>query len=431
MKKQIFIHVGPPKTGTSAIQEWFNDNNKKLEKWGIFYPTHSQDSNGISSGNLFSLYSRNTFGEYFLDEEKLDLLINDFSLSKSRILFLSSEFFFLRMNELKEKIPSVKFIGYLRNPMEKRESQYNQGVKRHFITEVLANDFGKKGIADIQTFQKYIDINSINDIILRFYGADFFHQKSIISDILNILEVEHSSPAKKINPSYHFEALELKRWLNNFTLGDIKKDIDTALQKYDQGKSNYSLIKPELFKLQASHDYELISVFLKKNKLINDVFLEEILNNQQKIFQPQKLEIEEFKKVSNYLLNDLGKYKSKKLINLIKQKTSHESSEFQKLYLEKFNQRGLRVKKIFKFFRLFNKNSNKPKTDKEIIGLEVLKKNIGSNNKINEADLLRDLALFAEVNDEIEFALVLMLQAQKKRSGPIINKKIRDYRQKI
>ena len=55
MQKTIFIHVGPPKTGTSAIQNWFSKNADMLRTKGLFYPEHALDPNGVSSGNLSSI----------------------------------------------------------------------------------------------------------------------------------------------------------------------------------------------------------------------------------------------------------------------------------------------------------------------------------------------------------------------------------------
>ena len=74
LNKEIYIHVGPPKTGTSAVQKWLSSNQSFLKKQGVFYPSHSVDANGVSSGNVKSVYD--------IDENK-QLCLNKSSLNKS------------------------------------------------------------------------------------------------------------------------------------------------------------------------------------------------------------------------------------------------------------------------------------------------------------------------------------------------------------
>lgn len=54
---QFIFHIGPPKTGTSAIQYWCETHRDELLKHNIYYPAHDVDANGISPGNLQSIYS--------------------------------------------------------------------------------------------------------------------------------------------------------------------------------------------------------------------------------------------------------------------------------------------------------------------------------------------------------------------------------------
>ena len=72
--KNVYIHVGPPKTGTSAVQKWLNSNQRFLKENGIYYPSHNVDSNGVSSGNVRSIYD--------VDESK-QLTLNTDNLSRN------------------------------------------------------------------------------------------------------------------------------------------------------------------------------------------------------------------------------------------------------------------------------------------------------------------------------------------------------------
>ena len=45
----VYIHVGTPKTGTSAIQVFFTKNRKLLKEKGVCYPDLGFDFPGIKS----------------------------------------------------------------------------------------------------------------------------------------------------------------------------------------------------------------------------------------------------------------------------------------------------------------------------------------------------------------------------------------------
>lgn len=52
-KPTLFLHVGPGKTGTSAIQKWLRDHRAQLREDGYFYPLPEQM--GLFEGNASSL----------------------------------------------------------------------------------------------------------------------------------------------------------------------------------------------------------------------------------------------------------------------------------------------------------------------------------------------------------------------------------------
>lgn len=263
MIKEVYIHVGPPKTGTSAVQKWLSSNCHVLKNNSIYYPAHSVDSNGVSSGNVRAIYDVNSNKQLSLNLDRLAALMENFKQSDYSILLLSSEFFFKKMSELKVYIPEAKFIAYVRNPMEIKESSYNQSVKRHFQIEKI-NAGRSKRLPYMDRFVDFIDQFSESDLFLRAYGNKYFVNGNIVSDLLSVLCVNVNITLPKVNSSYQFEALEFKRWFNQFELHDFQVIVDRALQGYQDGTSDYSLIPSQQFIDDSIYYSSIIESYAQK-----------------------------------------------------------------------------------------------------------------------------------------------------------------------
>lgn len=130
MRKSVILHIGLPKTGTSAIQAFLASNVDKLKRDGVLYPSHSSfdkaQRGGITSGNC-SNKAEETFKQIFEDARRCP--------DGNRLLF-SNELMFLQREYICNKISGMKsnfdfeVIFFVRNPMETAYSTYQQSVKR-------------------------------------------------------------------------------------------------------------------------------------------------------------------------------------------------------------------------------------------------------------------------------------------------------------
>tara|TARA_B100000929_G_C15508081_1_gene419416 strand:- start:1017 stop:2135 length:1119 start_codon:yes stop_codon:yes gene_type:complete len=258
INKRVVVHVGPPKTGTSAIQNWCVKNTEILNNHGIYYPPHEMDNNGISSGHL-----RNTcdireptkLGErakISFSEEKFLQLMNDFEASDHQTLLLSSEFFIQYMSAIRKLSKNVTFVAYLRNPIEIVESNYNQGVKRSGFTHTI-------GMSNFNTFphfsllKDYLKTHDDMSLSIRLYKFGQDPTFNLIQNFLAFLGIEYSVTQSTVNNSYSFEALEFKRWINSLSLSTSHLNkLDSVLQRYDKGVDSFSLIPPDKLPLIKS-----------------------------------------------------------------------------------------------------------------------------------------------------------------------------------
>lgn len=253
---EVIIHFGPPKTGTSAIQNWLLEHRELLIKYGIYYPKHTLDINGVSSGNASRLFS--TPKSKIKDARaKKPELVEEARKYKCRTLLLSSESFMRRLPILARVFPNARFIGYVRPPFELLESGYNQRVKRG-------------GELDKFNLEKAIEINHLKKIgpmiseigaerfTLRPYDKNVFYKNDIISDFLETLIPKFNNeqdlkPSKRVNLSYTLEALELKRWINNLDLErKLVREVDLVLQSIKEGTLSFSLLTETEYEAQKT-----------------------------------------------------------------------------------------------------------------------------------------------------------------------------------
>ncbi|MDO6709141.1 hypothetical protein Q4567_00265 [Aliiglaciecola sp. 2_MG-2023] len=303
--KNVYIHVGPPKTGTSAVQKWLNSNQDFLKENGIFYPSHNVDSNGVSSGNVRSIYDINANKQLSLNTDNLSKLLDGFYKSDFTTLLLSSEFFFRRMEELKRAIPDANFIAYIRNPMEIKESTYNQSVKRHFQVQTINVDRSKR-LPYMDRFVEFITQFKADDLYLRVYGDKYFKNGNIVSDLLSVLGVDVRATLPMVNSSYQFEALEFKRWFNQFELHDYQVLVDRALQGYTGGTSHYSLIQSTKYVEDSIYYSSIIDGFARDlNASCLQVLVADMKSPDPKPFFEQGLNETDFLSVCDYLQNIL------------------------------------------------------------------------------------------------------------------------------
>lgn len=283
MNLKIIIHIGPPKTGTSAIQKWLKDNIPALLAQGVYYPQHHEDSNGISSGNFLSVFEEFE-GDYRFCLSRLSAVKADAVTSKCHTLLLSSEYFFSRLLPMLDILPDLLCVAYVRNPAELHESNYNQSVKRHGNIEVIrrAPALPMHTLKVLGEYAERLD----SKLILRAYHEKLFVNGSIVLDFLHAIElqkviIEDLEVTKRINSSYSLEALEVKRWFNRYQLGLCENQLDRILQAYDDGISAFTFIDRNQFndyKRQSIHWISMINEqapFISGQSLINILRQEE------------------------------------------------------------------------------------------------------------------------------------------------------------
>lgn len=254
----LIIHVGLPKSGSSAIQYFLRQNSKRLKDYGFFYPNHPFDSNGISSGH-------DDIARAMLSDtrpDKIDALDKQIKKAKkqSLVLLLSSEVFWNLPKQVFTYFPdlNIKVIGFYRKPIEAVFSNYIQGVKRNFVTNTAAefclswvekNDQLLLG----HVLHDWINLFGKNNTVFYEYeknGSNALHylERNFLC-ALGISMQHHDSfkfTNKSINAAYSVSALNLKRLLNvvlNKKETELNNKIDKCLQAYSD-KSQEA--KPEI-----------------------------------------------------------------------------------------------------------------------------------------------------------------------------------------
>ncbi|MEA3492183.1 MAG: hypothetical protein U9R27_09810 [Campylobacterota bacterium] len=218
--KRLFLHIGFHKTGTSALQEYLDENREKLIKNGIFYPkSHSSLFPGNvdlswafdktpPSWSSVDKTNKNDIIKYYKDQ------IDETSCET---IIISSEDFVLLdgQSDSIEKIRKffidydTKIIAYVREPIEFILSLYSHAVRSRSI-----NCSFKKYIAEKYSFraadyptrlQPWIKIFGRENLIVKKYLTAEFVNSNLVDDFFAAtgIEVEVDKTMNRSNIGIH------------------------------------------------------------------------------------------------------------------------------------------------------------------------------------------------------------------------------------
>lgn len=219
----IYLHIGLPKSGSSAIQVYLNENHKKLMDSGVMYPWQHGYSQlyRTSGGNAKRILSIARNG--YLGEE-VSCLKNEIKelCDKYNKLIISSEalsVFFKNPADLSRLLPSgidVRIVIYLRNQVEKFVSDVNQTIKN---ARRDSYDIGKSWF-DFNDYKNQIRrwerAFGKENIVVRGYDKSSFPRGDVVADFCSCVDIPYFGYDKStpINPSLNLSHMEVMRNVN-------------------------------------------------------------------------------------------------------------------------------------------------------------------------------------------------------------------------
>jgi len=232
MSKTLIIHIGHYKTGTTALQIFFNHQQKFMADSGIEYPDvwmhHAKHSayafsilRAAGVSKIMYDYSDPTPPQSMWD----DLYARIKESPRDTVLISSEEFMrigqFPKAQEILGEILArrpeglkVKVIAYLREPSAHLQSWYNQLIKMNF--QVAALDMAVNG--DIESihydYQRalsaWVNILGGENVIIRPYLKDPANPAALHQDFMAALGVDLPDGLLKIkkDPNPRMEPIE-------------------------------------------------------------------------------------------------------------------------------------------------------------------------------------------------------------------------------
>ena len=243
--KTLYIHIGCPKTATTSIQYFCNENKEILSKNGVYFPIFEQkykDVNPYRNGHFLIAHQYDSNGKInTLDEHRIfrfnmdhiiymfskynNILLSDESIWHSTHFFKKDLWEILRKESLKSAF-KIKIIVYLRRQDAALNSMWNQKIKkskqrfRSMSWEEFINTTPPAIYLDYEEGLNEIasELGSEN-IIVRRYGKKYFKNGSIYDDFLSTLGLsltdDYTITTFERNPRLSGNSNEMQRIFNS------------------------------------------------------------------------------------------------------------------------------------------------------------------------------------------------------------------------
>ncbi len=309
----LYLHIGTPKTGTSAIQSALYSNMEFLEEQSIIYPDLGFRYDGVSDG-------RN--GHFLISKDNLEG--NAYDLAMQRIAELSKKYQKIVLSEenlwrttecleqfakdLKLQGIQMKILVYFRRQDLYLQSQYAQHVKIYMRKTFEEYAETQKLQLDYYHYiQFFVNLVGKENLIVRVYERQQFLNQDLLSDFcaqVGIRGREHLVEEEK-NPNESLGGiyLETKRLLNrnagfqskgNFVVPYLWEAAANAGKRASFSKNQYfSYEKQMAFLAEFTESNQKIArEFLGREDGV--LFRDEILVQEKKAIKSRKYKLIKF-----------------------------------------------------------------------------------------------------------------------------------------
>jgi hypothetical protein len=273
MTTKVTLHIGTPKTGTTAIQVLLAKNQELLKSFDVDYPNLTNSGfgwpieRGVSSGNADM-----TWGYSWPDGNKNNrvkwLIEKGIEKSKpdSHIVLSSELLSWLAVNEEFWKVLNevandqgceIKVVGYLRDPFSYFLSAYKQAVKADGFSGQLADYIDTFCLTDFPlsfNFQKNIssihifaEKHNIELKLFRYENSADSIEEHFIANVLKLDPSTLEMPDQPINMALSAEIIQFHRGVNHVSrkmgqlLGFERSDVKLSAMLPPRNRTNTKL----------------------------------------------------------------------------------------------------------------------------------------------------------------------------------------------
>lgn len=255
MENTLLLHIGMPKTGTTALQGFLFFNRSKLEKYGWCYPIMNEGEIGYwerweaeRCGNGHGIYDALLVNDAQNEWDKgIEIILKHL---KDKNVILSTEDIYENWTgkfiaSMKEKFENIKVVIYLRRQDRAIESRYNQWVKGSIIYKPFKEYIESEPLPDnyLDYKEKLDTISQIigrENLIVRVYEKQQLTENDTIKDFLSILGIPSDQDdwekGHAGNGSLQGNYLEIKRLLNSVLYVDGLMGNEDSLHEWSYWK---------------------------------------------------------------------------------------------------------------------------------------------------------------------------------------------------
>jgi len=294
VKKELILHIGLHKTGTSAIQQFLRDNSKNLEEQGILYPqgiVPAGDHNPLAWCLVHERYFPRR-KEFYVENASMNhwrKLHEVVSQSSATRIILSGEDFSLiddpgQLAALCEPY-DTRVIVYLRRQDQYLQSVYNQMVKSYewSLTEPFEEFLLHHHLGDVMHYDRLLhrwaNAFSRERIKVGVYDKSRLAH-GLIADFAarsGVLLTENTCmPDTPVNQSLPHHFLEIKRILNRIDFSRTQHEaLLQALFAVSRAQGWNNRVHTEHQLMSGSRRKAFLAAFEEGNRKVAREYLNE------------------------------------------------------------------------------------------------------------------------------------------------------------
>lgn len=299
--KTLYMHIGTPKTGTSAIQYFCCQNHEALLKKGLCYPDLGFSFPGIGSNRNAHFLSHRVLDEQNRRLPEEEKKIWEQGLNRLEELFTKHDCVVIsdehiwnekemnkeRLESIRERMKSVgvtvRVIVYLRRQEQVIQSYWAQQVKEGL--QLSFSEYMKEGryryfqLNYEKRLHVFADVFGRENVIVRCYekGQYLGREQTIISDFLHIFGIALDDELKEgdlvKNPSLQGIYLQVKCLLNANPVFSTKRNFSVPLLQKVQQAEEDGVVFTQGDGLSKKEVEEYLSKYIQKNEAVAKTYL--------------------------------------------------------------------------------------------------------------------------------------------------------------